>query len=172
MPDILFRMPIKDNVTCKMCKLLLALHLSSFLCPYSEFVLTLKWTETQEKRAPGQEHHRQTLKSKSIVEGDHQWQRCWELTALPPAPFTVVVVPGKLWHSWIEVWIKLYLSGFLTSMSNMGQVWEKMRETRLGERKHSQQSRADPLCEIQVWEHSNGLCLSQREPFQLPHTRA
>lgn len=26
-PDILFRMPIKDNVTCKMCKLLLAPHL-------------------------------------------------------------------------------------------------------------------------------------------------
>lgn len=35
-PDILFRIAIKDNVTCKMCKLLLALCLSPLLCPSSE----------------------------------------------------------------------------------------------------------------------------------------
>lgn len=71
-PDILFRMPIKDNVTCKMCKLLLALCLSPLLRPSSEFVLPLRWTETQEKRVPGQECHRQTLKSKSTVKDTSQ----------------------------------------------------------------------------------------------------
>lgn len=34
-PDILFRMPIKDNVTCKTRKLLLALHLPPLLRPSS-----------------------------------------------------------------------------------------------------------------------------------------
>lgn len=89
------------------------------------------------------------------------------------APCTFYSLGGsrKLWRSWIEVWIKLYLHGFLTSMSNMGQDWEKMSEIRLGETK-TQQSRAAPLSQIQVWEHSNGLCSSQREPFQLPHTHA
>lgn len=57
-PDILFRMPIKDNVTCKMCKLLLALCLPPLLRPSSEFVLPLQWAEILEKRARGQESHR------------------------------------------------------------------------------------------------------------------
>lgn len=71
-PDILFRMPIKDNVTCKMCKLLLALRFPPLLRPSSEFVLPLQWTETWEKRAPGQEYQRQTLKIKLTVKGNRQ----------------------------------------------------------------------------------------------------
>lgn len=49
-PDILFRMPIKDNVTCKMCKLLPALRLPPLLRPSSEFVLPLQRAETPKLR--------------------------------------------------------------------------------------------------------------------------
>lgn len=105
-PDILFRMPIKDNVTCKMCKLLLALHLPLLLRPSSEFVLPLQWTETQEKRAPGQECHRWTLTTKSTVKGKNK-RGAESPKALLPVPFTAVVVPGKLLYSLIEFWIKL-----------------------------------------------------------------
>lgn len=59
-----------------------------------------------------------------------------------------------LWLSFGSSFISV---DFLTSMSNMGQVWEKMGHIRLGDIKHSQHSRADPLCQIQFWELSSRL---------------
>lgn len=106
MPDILFRMPIKDNVTCKMCKLPLALHLPPLLCLSSEFVVSLQWTEIQEKRAPGQEYHRQTLATKSTVKGKSK-RGTENPTALLPVPFITLVVLRKLLYSLTEFWIKL-----------------------------------------------------------------
>lgn len=69
-PDILFRMPIKDNVNCKMCKLLLALRLPPLLRP-SESVLPLRWTEI------GRKEHQTRMsqmdpQDKSTVKGNSQ----------------------------------------------------------------------------------------------------
>lgn len=71
-----------------------------------------------------------------------------------------------------ELWIELYLRGvpvhgkYGTGMRKDG--GHKARRKRRGR----QRSRAAPLCQIQAWEHSSGLCLSQCEWFQLPHTPA
>lgn len=111
-PDILFRMPIKDNVTCKTCKLLLALHLPPLLCPSSEFVLSLQWTETQEKRATGQECHRQTLSTKSAVK-EKSKRGAENPIALLPVPFITLVVVRKLLYSLIEFWVKLWISQWI-----------------------------------------------------------
>jgi len=41
-------------------------------------------------------------------------------TDLPPAPFTALVVPGKLLDSRTEIWIKLYLGGFSNILVKYG----------------------------------------------------
>lgn len=148
-PDILFRMPIKDNVTCKTCKLLLALHLPPLLCPSSEFALSLQWTETQEKRAPGQECHRQTLSSKSTFK-EKSKRAAENPTALLPMPFITLVVPRKLLYSLIEFGSSCeYLSEYSNIHVKYG-IGMRKGWGRWSWEKHTEHCRTEPVCQTQL----------------------